>query len=339
MTYLILLNGYGGLPESGLRRFLGQPLTDTLLTRVDGTTMVPRDLQRIMEEFPDIECLYTPSLWRWSLHGKQLDQAGAREMCPTPPPEPFGSTEVRARCDWYANTYEWALVPWFNWPWLLVVAFITRDKQLATSFEQCWSGEPEWSNRRRVRPVKMFGSYELQESEACFRRVFLIEPECCDGVPRIGKAVWDACSCERERPILRHFTDDPSDDIQGTRASLRLEIVERRHDWTYYRPCDEESFLRFCARTFQQSVDADYIFAGDATPDAISDTVTALEHGWIDDYDLGRLLEAGSWCYDLGHGDDADHSLFSARSASLVEQVARAAEQVFPGEKPVRAFF
>ena len=330
-----------------LESFLGTPFSDTLIYDIKGDRQIHShdDLAALLPDDGKM-IWWLKDAGRWVLHGPRLTADQDR-----PPAyvlhRPRNLADTRRRCAWLADHYAWSIVLWCDNSVSRTLGFITRDAAIGDRFLQADGNEIPWARQANA----VVGSYALgDEARNVFPTVVLDEyPEDSNDV---GQAVWEACGCERNLPLVTYWhLEDDTDDVRGKWTPLHYDVVAQNDEYSQavYRPHDLKSFMGMCEHGLVEYNNQGecYVIAvsGETDPAALLELIEALHRDkrtfWSPLSELPRFLEISPWFYNpkpVGV-EGFYYTLFSARDPGLTAYVASESRRVFDGEDVTVAFF
>jgi hypothetical protein len=265
--------------------------------------------------------------WNWCIHGKCNLNANFSEIPKLLNIKSCKSLDtLNNTLSWFADRYEWSILPWSSLIRFRSFVFISKDKNLRDKFIQCSSNQfnlPFLSNRKYNLLVSCHDAIK-HFSQASQSIVF---EENIDTIFQI----WNACNCDELTPFL--ITDIILEDYYLFREELKLypfkNLSRESKIWNIYQPNDKIAFELISSEIISDQNNKTAFWISPTTDlDRFMDILVnteSLETSYSDLIYLKDFLSISEWIYgfsrDFDVPDAYNCSFFACRNSKIIEEV------------------
>ena len=171
----------------------------------------------------------------WYIHGRCLNEINISDF-----PgllvtiggqfSPISIEKIDIIFDWFANNYDWSILPWTNAPRFQSFLFISNDIKLRDRFIECSSNKWRIPGKDDLCDL-LISSYNVPHNFSDTVKAILFE----ENIDTVGE-IWEACNCDISPPYFLTNIDSKQDIIlnQYLQKHKVIRILDIHQDCCYW---------------------------------------------------------------------------------------------------------
>ena len=202
MYYLAFFINYHPLFQEKLKSWLKNRKTYTCIS-IDDKKHNTVPINSLLEAYGQ----YYERLWyihhqqNWYIHGRDLrkiniyDFPGFLETI-VGQFSKISLEKIDIIFDWFANNYDWSILPWANAPRFESFVFVSAEQKLRDRFIECSSNRWKLPTKEGLCNL-LISSYNVSHYFSDIAKAILFE----ENIDTVGE-IWDACNCDIYHPYF-----------------------------------------------------------------------------------------------------------------------------------------
>lgn len=236
--------------------------------------------------------------------------------------------------DWFANNYDWSILPWTNTPRFQSFLFISNNIKLRDSFIEC-------SSNKWIIPLKdslcdlLINSYNVSDKFSNIVKAILFE----ENINTVGE-IWEVCNCDISPPYFLTNIDSKQDIILNQylgkhKLIEKLDIHQDCSSWNVYEiQTEAKLFFELISSELisklgmYSSSDRAFWISQNTDFKKLMNLLIHTENkesSYSDLIYLQNFLDATEWLYtfrrDFYISDEHNLSLFISRNSQIVQEI------------------
>ena len=236
--------------------------------------------------------------------------------------------------DWFANNYDWSILPWANAPRFESFVFVSAEQKLRDRFIECSSNRWKLPTKEGLCNL-LISSYNVSGNFSDIVKAILFE----ENIDTVGE-IWEACNCDIYPPYFLTNIDSKQDIIlnqylQKHKIIQKLDIPQDCGSWNVYEMQTEaklffELISSELISKLERYLSSDRAFWVSQNTDfnKLTSLLTHTENeesNYSDLIYLQSFLSATEWLYtfrrDFYMSDEHDLSFFISRNSQIIKEI------------------
>ena len=135
--------------------------------------------------------------------------------------------------DWFANNYDWSILPWANAPRFESFVFVSAEQKLRDRFIECSSNRWKLPTKEGLCNL-LISSYNVSHYFSDIAKAILFE----ENIDTVGE-IWEACNCDIYYPYFITNIDSKinpllNEYLEKHKVIQRLDIPKDCRSWNVY---------------------------------------------------------------------------------------------------------